>query len=88
MFMIDVTLKNTPVSLSVQKKSAEEAEGLYQSLLTAMKSTNTNVLELTCDQQLGKKISVISSEIAAVQISEKSSTSTGSGRPPGFVFAE
>ncbi len=88
MFMIDVTLKNTPVSLSVQKKSADDAEALYQTLVAAMKSGDAAVLEMTCDQQPGKKVSVVGSELAAVQISEKSSTSTASGRPPGFAFAE
>ncbi len=86
--MIDVTLKNTPVSLSVQKKSADDAEALYQTLVAAMKSGDVAVLELTCDQQPGKKVSVVGSELAAVQISEKSSTSTASGRPPGFAFVE
>ncbi len=88
MFTIDVTLKNTPVPLSVQKKSAEDAEALYQTLVTAIKSADSAVLELTCDQQSGKKISVIGSEIAAIQVSGKPSASTASGRPPGFAFTE
>jgi len=88
MFTIDVTLKNTPVPLSVQKKSAEDAEALYQTLLTAIKSSSSEVLELTCEQQSGKKISVIASEIAAIQVSGKSSASNASGRPPGFAFTE
>ena len=88
MFIIDVTLKTTPVTLSVQRKSQEDAEDLYQKILATLRSTNSEVLELTCEQQQGKKISVLSGEIAAVQISEKAGTATASGKPPGFAFIE
>ncbi|MBU6229530.1 MAG: hypothetical protein KGQ93_07530 [Cyanobacteria bacterium REEB459] len=84
MFTIELTLKQTPVPLSVQKKEAGEADRLYASLVAALEATASTVLELTCDQQPHKKINVLSSEIAAVQIFEKTSTATASGRPPGF----
>ncbi|MBD2021188.1 hypothetical protein H6F43_13475 [Leptolyngbya sp. FACHB-36] len=83
MFIIDITLKNTPLSLSVQRKTEEEAEATYKQILESIGS-NPQVLELTCDKQVGKKIGVLSSEISAVQLSEKSSSATSSGRPPGF----
>ncbi|HEY9752955.1 MAG TPA: hypothetical protein V6C46_08385 [Coleofasciculaceae cyanobacterium] len=82
MYIIDVTLKNNPAPLSVQRKTAEEAEILYQQVLQAMASSS-QLLELTCDHQPGKKITIASSEIAAVQIAEKTAA-TASGRPPGF----
>lgn len=82
MYIIDVTLKNNPASLSVQRKTAEDAEALYQEVLQAMGSPG-RLLELTCDHQPGKKVTIASSEIAAVQIAEKT-TATASGRPPGF----
>ncbi len=84
MFIIDVTLKNNPVALSVQKKTAEDADALYQRVIAALQSGSSQLIELTCEQQVGKKISILSSEISAVQVSEKSSTATASGRPPGF----
>jgi hypothetical protein len=84
MFIIDVSLKNTPVTLSVQRKVAEDAEALYQSLVNAIRAGEHQIVELTCEHQPGKKVSVLGSEIAAVQIAEKSSTATSSGRPPGF----
>jgi hypothetical protein len=84
MFTIDITLKNTPLSLSVQRKEADDAEATYQQILAALRSGNREILELTCDRQPGKKIGLIGSEISAVQVSEKSSTATASGRPPGF----
>jgi len=84
MFIIDVSLKHTPVTLSVQRKSAEDTEAVYQQVLAAMQSGSSQVIELTCDRQPDKKIAVLSSEIAGVQTYEKSTTSNASGRPPGF----
>jgi hypothetical protein len=84
MYIIDITLKNSPVSLSVQRKSAEDAEAAYQAIAQAIRSGNSELLELVCDHQPGKKVTVLSSEISAVQIAEKSGSATSSGRPPGF----
>ncbi len=84
MFILDVSLKNTPLALSVQKKTAEDAEAAYQTVLAALNAPEPKVIELTCEHQPGKKLSILSSEISAVQVYEKSSTATSSGRPPGF----
>jgi hypothetical protein len=83
MFTIDLTLKNTPVPLSVQRKSAEEAEATYQEILKAMSSESPKLLELSCDHQAHKKIGVLSSQIGAVMVSQKSGAA-GAGRTPGF----
>lgn len=84
MFMIDVSLKNAPITFSVQRKSPEGAEALYQQILTAIQSGAPAVFELTCEQQTEKKVALITSEIAGVQMFEKSGTAAASGRPPGF----
>jgi hypothetical protein len=84
MFTVELTLKNTALPLSVQKKEAEEAEKLYAALSAAIRSGSSELMELTCDQQPHKKINVLPSELAAVQMFEKTSTATASGRPPGF----
>ncbi len=84
MYIIDVTLKSTPVTLSVQRKEESDAKSLYTKVLEAIKSGSPTVLELTCEQMVGKTVGVVVSEISAVQMSEKSSTATASGRPPGF----
>ncbi|EKQ67915.1 hypothetical protein OsccyDRAFT_4213 [Leptolyngbyaceae cyanobacterium JSC-12] len=84
MFIIDVSLKSAPVTLSVQRKNSEDAEATYQQVLDAMRSGEAKLVELTCEHQPGKKVSVLGSEVAAVQVYEKSSTATSSGRPPGF----
>jgi hypothetical protein len=83
MFTIDLTLKTTPIPLSVQRKSAEAAEATYQEITKAMRSQVGQFLELTCDHQPEKKIGVLSDQICAVIISQKSGAS-GTGRVPGF----
>lgn len=86
MFIIDVTLKHTPVTFSVQRKSTEDAAAVYQDILTAMRSGGASVIELTCEQQPEKRVAILSNEISGVQLFEKSSTATASGRPPGFFM--
>jgi hypothetical protein len=83
MYIIELILKNTPMPLSVQRKSAEEADTVYQQILTAMRSESNQLLELTCDRQPDKRVSVFGNQIAAVQVYQKSGTAS-SGRPPGF----
>jgi hypothetical protein len=87
MFVIDVNLKGSPVALSVQRKAEADAKALYQQILEAMRSGSSVTVELTCEQQVGKTIGVLVSEIASVQMAEKSGTGTASGRPPGFFTA-
>jgi len=83
MFTIDLTLKYTPMPLSVQRKSAEEAEATYQEIIKAMRSDSPQILELKCDHQPEKKVGVLSDQITAVVISQKSGAA-GAGRTPGF----
>jgi hypothetical protein len=85
MFTIDIVLRNTPLPLSVQRKTAEEAEATYQQILAALNTGSPKVLELACDKQTDKKVGILSSEISAVQLADKSSAATSSGRPPGFL---
>ena len=84
MFTIELTLKHTALPLSVQKKELSEAEATYAKVVEALRSNSSALLELTCEQQPHKKVSILASELAAVQIFEKTSTTTASGRPPGF----
>ncbi|WP_250126054.1 hypothetical protein [Chroococcidiopsis sp. CCMEE 29] len=82
MFTIDLTLKNTPFPVSVQRKSAEEAEVVYKQILEAMRSGNPDIVELTCDRQGEKKVAIRASEISGVQMSQKDSAAAG--KTPGF----
>lgn len=83
MYTVEITIKNNPLSLSVQRKEQEHAEALYREIATAIADGNPKVLELTCEKQEGKKISVLTSEISAVQVSEKSGASANMGA--GFI---
>ncbi|WP_414564487.1 MULTISPECIES: hypothetical protein [unclassified Anabaena] len=84
MFTIDLSLRNTAFPISVQRKSAEDAEAVYQLILAAMRSGNPDLVELKCEGKTEKKIVVRASEISGVQIVQKDGASTSSGRPPGF----
>jgi hypothetical protein len=84
MYIVELTLKHTALPLTVQKKTVEAAEESYQTIMTALKEGRPGMLELTCEQQEGKKVAVMVSELAAVQIYEKSSSTSSSGKAPGF----
>ncbi|WP_414549581.1 hypothetical protein [Anabaena sp. CCY 0017] len=84
MFTIDLSIKNTAFPVSVQRKTAEDAEAIYQLILAAMRSGNPDIVELKCEGKTEKKIAVRSSEISGVQIVQKDGATTSGGRPPGF----
>jgi hypothetical protein len=85
MYTVELTLKNNPIALSVQRKEQEQAEALYREIATAIADSNPKLLEITCEKQEGKKVSVLVSEISAVQVSEKSGASANMGA--GFIRA-
>lgn len=84
MFGIDIIVKYTPTPLSVQRKSVEDAETIYKEVLEVIRSGNPELLELACEKMPEKKIAIKTSEISAVQISQKSGAAN-TGRTPGFV---
>ncbi len=86
MYTIDIIVRNTALPISIEKKEADEAENVYQQILSAMNSTETQVLELTCEKQEGKKVAVVSDSIVATIISQKSGA-TATGRTAGFFSA-
>ena len=70
--------------LTVQKEDKEAADKLYQQALDAMKGGNPVMLEATCDKMTDKKVAVSVSDLAAVQMYEKSGSAGAGGRAPGF----
>lgn len=84
MFTIDISVRNTAFPISVQRKSPEDAEAVYQLILAAMRSNNPDIVELKCEGKTEKKIAVRASEISGVQVIQKDGVSTSSGRAPGF----
>ncbi len=83
MYTVEIILKNNPIALSVQRKDQENAESLYREIANAIAEGSPKTLELTCEKQEGKKVSVITTEITAVQVSEKSGASANMGA--GFI---
>jgi hypothetical protein len=84
MYVIEILLKNTPMPMSVQRKTVEEATTVYQQVLAAINSASPKLLELTCDRQPEKKIAVATESIVGTQMYEKSGAAA-SGKTPGFV---
>ena len=86
MYCIELTIKLCPLPLIVQRKKLEEAERVYSEILDSIQKGNQKLLELTCEKVEDKKISVLVSEITAVQIYEK--TSSSSTKRPGFSLQD
>ena len=83
MYCIELTIRLSPIPLVVQRKKHEDAQGLYSEVIESIKNGNQRLLELTCEKVDDKRITVLVSEIIAVQIYEKTSSSSTSKRP-GF----
>ena len=85
MYSIELTIKLSPLPLIVQRKEHGDAQRLYTEVIDTIQKGNQRLLELTCEKVQDKKITVLVSEIIAVQIYEKTSSS-GSSKRPGFSF--
>ena len=84
-YVIELALRMSPVPVSVQRKEAEAAEALYQQIRQALENGQPRLLELTCEKVEGKKVTLLISEVLAVQLYEKTAATGGSKRP-GFSF--
>ena len=85
MYVIELALRMSPVPVSVQRKEHGNAEALYQQIRQALEQGQPRMLELTCEKVEGKKVTVLISEVLAVQLYEKTAATGGSKRP-GFSF--
>ena len=83
MYSLELTIKLSPLPLIVQRKEHGDAKRLYSEVIDTIKKGNQRLLELTCEKVEDKRITVLVSEIIAVQIYEKTSSS-GSSKRPGF----
>ena len=84
-YVIELALRMSPMPVSVQRKEREAAEAVYQQVRTTLEQGQPRLLELTCEKVDGKRLSVLTSDILAVQIYEKTAATSGSKRP-GFSF--
>ena len=82
MYCIELTIKLSPMPLVVQRKEHRDAQRLYSEVVDSIQKGNQRFLELTCEKVEDKRITVLISEITAVQIYEK--TSSNSIKRPGF----
>ena len=85
MYVIELALRMSPVPVSVQRKELADADALYQQIRQAIDHGQPRLLELTCEKVDGKKVTLLVSEVLAVQLYEKASATGGSKRP-GFSF--
>ena len=86
MYCIELTIKLSPMPLVVQRKEHEDAQRLYSQVIDSIQTGNQRLLELTCEKVEDKRITVLVSEITAVQIYEKTSSSTS--KRPGFSLQD
>jgi hypothetical protein len=85
MYAVEITLRLSPIPLTVQRKEFDAAEALYGAVRQAMDAGNPRLLELSCEKEESKRLTLLSSEILAVQIYEKTAGGSG-GKRPGFSF--
>ncbi|WP_353292752.1 hypothetical protein [Synechococcus sp. M16CYN] len=83
MYVIELTLRMSPIPVSVQRKEPSDAEALYQRIRQAIDHGQPRLLDLTCEKVEGKKAALPINEVLAVQLYEKASATGGSKRP-GF----
>jgi hypothetical protein len=88
MFVIELSLKLSPMPIAVQRKELEAAQALYQEIREAMQHGERRLLELRCEKAEEKQVALISNEILAVQLYEKSALGAGSKRPGFSLGAE
>ncbi len=87
MYVIELALKLSPLPLAVQRKKLDDAQSLYNTVVESLLSGHPKLLELNCEQVQDKKIAVLTSEVLAVQIYEKTASSAGIKRP-GFSLEQ
>lgn len=82
-YVVELALKLSPMPISVQRKELSDAQSLHSEIRAAMESGHPRVLELHCEKSEEKRVSLLSGELLAVQLYEKSAVGGGSKRP-GF----
>ena len=84
MFTLELSLRYSPFPISIQKKKHDDALRIFEEIKNSMRENKDSVvIDLKCDKMESKSLAVLSREIIAVQIYEKSAIAGGSKRP-GF----
>ncbi|MEO1003824.1 MAG: hypothetical protein AAFX65_12025 [Cyanobacteria bacterium J06638_7] len=85
MYVVELSIKLSPLPVAVQRKELADAQALYGTVRSALDSGSPRLLELSCEKEPEKKVTLLSAEVVAVQLYEKSASASG-GRRPGFSF--
>ena len=85
MYVIELSLKLSPMPVAVQRKEQSAADALYAQVKQAMESGQPRLLEFSCEKEESKRVCLLSSEVVAVQTYAKSAMGGGTKRP-GFSF--
>ncbi len=85
MYVVELSIRLSPMPVAVQRKELADAEALYTQVRQCLETGSPKVLELRCEKDEDKRISLLSSELVAVQLYEKSAVGA-SGKRPGFSF--
>jgi hypothetical protein len=85
MYVVELSLKLSPMPVAVQRKEIADAQAVYGQVRQALEGDGPRVLELSCEKEEEKRVSLLSSEVVAVQLYEKSAAGSG-GKRPGFSF--
>ncbi len=85
MYVVELSIKLSPMPVAVQRKELADAQSLYDTVRQSLEGHGPRILELTCEKEPDKKVSLLTSEVVAVQVYEKSA-SASSGKRPGFSF--
>ena len=85
MYVVELSLKLSPMPVDVQRKELNAAQDLYNQVRQVLEGEGPRMLELTGEKEEDKRITLLCSEVVAVQLYEKSATGSG-GKRPGFSF--
>ena len=83
MYTLELSLRYSPFPISIQKKEYDDVLSIFQEVKNSMRENNSSLIELQCEKINSKSLAVLSNEIIAVQIYEKSAIAGGTKRP-GF----
>ncbi|WP_017324676.1 hypothetical protein [Synechococcus sp. PCC 7336] len=86
MYTIELTIKGSSAILAVQRKEEQDAEKVYRQVVDAIAQGKSGILELSCERT-EKKATVLIEQIAAVQLTPKTSKTGATGSRAGF-FAQ
>lgn len=84
MYTIELMLKGNPAPMGLQKKEEAEAQQLFQQIVSALKTKDPQLLELSCDRT-GRQLAILSAELTAVQMTPKGGPAGQAATRPGFL---